>query len=86
MIAYLLYWTMVATARATPVIGHGRRNMVPFVCLVLTGQLITTNTIPRYKGIGSAKGLGKLTIPFCVALDESALAQGDRTSDVNGVS
>ena len=35
-----------------------------------------TNIIPRYKGIGSAKGLGKRKTPFCVALDEGALAQG----------
>ena len=42
------------------------------------GNLIT---IPRYKGILSAKGLGKRTIPFCVALAEGALAQGSLMSD-----
>ena len=45
------------------------------------GRLITTNTIPRYKGIESAKGLGKRKVPFCVALDEGALAQGIQMSN-----
>ena len=27
-------------------------------------KLITTDAIPKYKGIGSAKGLGKRNVPF----------------------
>ena len=45
------------------------------------GHLITTDSIPRYKGIGSAKGLGKRKVPCCVALDEGALAQGSLMSN-----
>ena len=45
------------------------------------GNLITTNVIPRYKGIGSAKGLGKRKVAFCAALEEGALAQGSLMSN-----
>ena len=35
----------------------------------------------RYKGIGSAKGLGKRNVPFCAAPDEGALAKGTPMSN-----
>ena len=31
------------------------------------GELVKTNVIPKYKGIGSAKGLGGRNVPLCVA-------------------
>ena len=45
------------------------------------GKLITTNAIPKYRGIVSAKGLGKGNVPCCVALDDDALAKGTLMSN-----
>ena len=81
MIAYLLCWTMVATARATPLCWAWKAQSGFKKVNQDLEHLITTNTIPRYKGIGSAKGLGKRNMSFCVALDEGALAQGDLMSN-----
>ena len=44
-------------------------------------ELIMTNAIPNYEGIGSAKGVVKRCVPFCVALQDGALAKGSLMSN-----
>ena len=45
------------------------------------GELVTTNAIPKYKGIGSVKGVGKRYFPCRVALQDGALAKGSLMSN-----